>query len=195
MLTAVKHNLTRLTVFKGRETRGQFWPWAGAVLGSAFVVWFATVALMISGAVAKVQAFAAAHPEQAQVITVGGSTSIEIKGDHPELTPDFSMGGWIMGAIGLVVVVLIAAAVSRRLHDCGRSAFWALAPLPFLAFGLNAFQVMMHQVNAGSGEPDMLLFAAIGLNNLVYLGVLLTLIIQLSGAGAREANRFGPPVG
>jgi uncharacterized membrane protein YhaH (DUF805 family) len=123
---------------------------------------------------------------------VGGSTSIEIEGYHPEFVPDFGVLFWILGGIVAVTVVLLAAAVARRLHDRGRSAFWGLAPLPFLAFGLTVMPMMMSEVVIGVGEPDMRLFFAIFLNNICYLAVLLTLIIQLSGAGQPEAKTPRP---
>ena len=194
MPNPITHNLTRLTEFRGRDTRSQFWPWAACVVGGAFALWMATVALMISSTIAKVRAFTAAHPEQVEITTFAGTTSVQIHGDHPALTPDFAVMGWAIGAIAIVAVGLLAAAVARRLHDRGRSAFWGLAPLPFLAFGLVGVQVVMREITTDV-EPNMTLFLAIFLNNIVYLGVLLTLIIQLSGAGSREANRFGPPVG
>ncbi len=195
MLTAVRHNLSRLTDFKGRETRGQFWPWAGCVFVGVFVVWSVAVGSVIGGTISKMAAWAEAHPEQATVTTVGGSTSIVIQGSHPEFAPDFSTLFWDLGGMIVLIVVLLAAAVARRLHDCGRSGLWGLAPLPFLAFGLTVMSIMMGHPGTAADGPDMRLFFAIGLNNIVYLGVLLTLIIQLSRAGSREANRFGPPVG
>jgi uncharacterized membrane protein YhaH (DUF805 family) len=193
MLAAIQHNLGRLANFSGRDTRSQFWPWAGCVVGGVALVWFVAAGSVMATAVSKMTAFAEAHPEQATVTSVGGSTSIEIEGYHPEFVPDFGVLFWILGGIVAVTVVLLAAAVARRLHDRGRSAFWGLAPLPFLAFGLTVMPMMMSEVVIGVGEPDMRLFFAIFLNNICYLAVLLTLIIQLSGAGQPEANRFGPP--
>lgn len=195
MLAALKHNLTRLADFKGRDTRSQFWPWTGCVMASVMAVWFVAVGSVMTATMGRMQAYAEAHPEQATVTTVGRNTSIVIEGSPPGLVPDFSGLFGVMGGIVVAVVVLLAAAVARRLHDRGRSAFWGLAPLPFLAFGLIAMHRMMGQFTVGAGEPDGTLFTAIFLNNIVYLAVLLTLIIQLSGAGRAEPNRFGPPVG
>ncbi|NBW06700.1 MAG: DUF805 domain-containing protein [Caulobacteraceae bacterium] len=195
MLTAIKHNLSRLTDFKGRETRGQFWPWVACVFAGFCAAWFVAMATVMATTFGKMQAWAEAHPEQAIVTSEGGSTSVYISGSAPGVVPDFGLLLLVLGGLVVVIVALLAAAVTRRLHDCSRSAFWGLAPLPFLAFGLTAMNVMMRQTIYGPGEPDMALFGAIGLNNIVYLGVLLTLIIQLSRAGSPQANRFGPPVG
>ena len=192
MPNPITHNLSRLTNFKGRDTRGQFWPWAACVVGGIILIWFVAVGSVVGGMVSQMTAYSEAHPDQATVTTADGSTSIAIEGSHPEFIPDFGVLFWILGGMVIAAVVLLAAAVARRLHDRGRSAFWGLAPLPFLTFGLVAVPAVMNEITTGV-EPDMRLFFAIFLNNICYLAVLLTLIIQLSGAGQPEANRFGPP--
>jgi len=195
MPNPITHNLTHLTEFKGRQTRSQFWPWAACVVGGVMLVWFVVGGSIIGATISKMMAYAEAHPDQATVVSSGGSTSIHITGSHPELVPDFGALFWVMGGIVVVTVALLAAAVARRLHDRGRSALWGLAPLPFLAFALIAMPIMMRQFGITGADPDLRLFSAIFFNNVIYLAVLLTLIIQLSGAGQPEANRFGPPVG
>lgn len=192
MLTAIRHNISRLTDFTGRDTRSQFWPWAGCVIGGFILVWFVAMTTTMSTLFGKMQAFADAHPDQATVVSGPGSYSVSIEGSHPEFVPDLGGLMLIFGGLVVVIVLLLAASVARRLHDRGRSALWGLAPLPFLVFGLIGFQVVMREVTTGV-EPNMVLFFGIFLNNICYLAVLLTLIIQLSGAGQPEANRFGPP--
>jgi uncharacterized membrane protein YhaH (DUF805 family) len=91
----------------------------------------------------------------------------------------------------LACVGLLAAAVSRRLHDSGRRAYWGLMPLPFLLFGLTAFPAMMTQMTA-SGEPDLSLFFLLFFNNLLYMVALVSLIVFLALRGTTGPNRFGP---
>jgi uncharacterized membrane protein YhaH (DUF805 family) len=193
MFEALKHNATRLIDFNGRETRAQFWPWAGCVFVVAFLGYGAVVGSMMAGTIGGMQAFAEANPDHATVVSTPGSYSVSIEGAHPELLPDVGLILTMVGALVAVLVVLLAAAVARRLHDRGRSAFWGLAPLPFIGFALFGMSVLFGQFESG-GEPDIGLFFAIFFNNLIYLAVLATLVIQLAGAGKAEANRFGPPV-
>ena len=102
--------------------------------------------------------------------------------------PDFVLliGG--VGAVSLVVVALLAAAVTRRLHDSGKRGWWGLVPLPFLASGL----LLMPQLIA-NGEPDLGLFALLFANNLVYIASLIVLVVMLAARGNPHDNRFGPP--
>jgi len=193
MLRSLKHNLVRLTDFDGRETRGQFWPWVGCVFALAFIGYGIVFGSMMKATVSKMQRFATDHPDQATVVSSPGSYSISIEGSHPELMPQFGSLFPLVGGLIVVLVVLLAAAVSRRLHDRGRSALWGLSPLPFVAFAMVGMNVLFGQLGSGT-EPDIRLFFAIFLNNMFYLAVLLALVIQLSGAGSPEVNRFGPPV-
>ena len=193
MLASLKHNATRLLDFSGRETRGQFWPWVACVFIVTFIGYGAVFGSVMAGTIGKMQAFAETNPDQATVVSTPGSYSISIEGSHPELMPDFGLMFSMMGGMVAVLVVLLAAAVARRLHDRGRSALWGLAPLPFIGFAMFGMSALFVQMDSG-GEPNIGLFFAIFLNNMVYLAVLLTLVIQLAGAGRAEVNRFGPPV-
>jgi uncharacterized membrane protein YhaH (DUF805 family) len=93
-----------------------------------------------------------------------------------------------------LAVLLLAAAVTRRLHDRGRRGWWGLAPLPFLVVGMTVFPRLFKTTLAGEMTPDsMRLFGLMFANNLLYLGSLGLLIFLLAGASQPNANRFGPP--
>jgi uncharacterized membrane protein YhaH (DUF805 family) len=102
-----------------------------------------------------------------------------------------------MVAVGSITVaatvVLLAAAVARRLHDRNRRGYWGLLPLPFLAAGLALMPGIFERAAAGREIPDPRLFLALVLNNLVYLAALGFLIVLLAGPGTTGPNRFGPP--
>jgi uncharacterized membrane protein YhaH (DUF805 family) len=135
----------------------------------------------------KMQRFAIEHPDQSTVNQGPGSYSISIEGSHPELMPDF---GALFGGMAMVItamVVLLAAAVARRLHDSGRSGVWGLMPLPFLAFGFIAMPAIFN-----SQEPEMNLFFGLFFNNFIYLVTLTVLVVFLASAGKDSENRFGP---
>ena len=178
--------------FSGRDTTGQFWPYAGVIIGAVFVVGGAVMAWAMQGVVSEMQAFAAQHPEAATVYSSPTGYSISIDASHPDAPiPD------VPGAIGglafvvLLAVILLAAAVARRLHDGNRSAFLGLVPVVFLAAGLGLFPIMMADMS-GAAEPNMGLFFGLFLNNIAYLGTLLALIIQCSRKGTAGPNRYGP---
>jgi uncharacterized membrane protein YhaH (DUF805 family) len=135
------------------------------------------------------QRFAAEHPESATVESGPGHYSITIQGYHPELMPDVAPVMVGIAAMTAITVLLLAAAVARRLHDRGRTGLIGLLPLPFLAYACVVMQRFF--ASSRSDGPDMLLFLSLFLNNLLYLGALLFLVVQLAGRGTVGANRFG----
>jgi uncharacterized membrane protein YhaH (DUF805 family) len=102
-----------------------------------------------------------------------------------------------LAGIALFMVAMLAAAVTRRLHDAGRSGAYGLLPLPFLALGFFLFGVltsgmlMGEDVRGDHGTVFALGFA----NNLVYLGTLAFLVFLLVKPSDASENRFGPPPG
>ena len=192
MLRNLWNHLASLHRFGGREGVKAFWTYAMAVLVGSLWAMSAVTLPAISGSLAKVSEFARAHPDQATVSSGPGHYSVQVKGYHPELMPDFAPLLQAIGLIAAATVMLLAAALVRRLHDSGRSGLWGLLPLPFLAA---AFWLMpgLFQGLGGKGEPEMgpvLLLLANNAAYLLSLGVLIYLTIKPGDAGA---NAFGAP--
>jgi len=141
----------------------------------------------MSASLERMQKFATEHPEMATVQKGPGSYSISIQGYHPELMPDMGNMMGLMAVVFVAAIALLAAAVVRRLHDRGKSGAWGLMPLPFIAFA----SIMMSKVIA-QNPPDMGLFFAIFINNFIYIGTLIFLVVLLAGAGTQGENRYGP---
>ena len=187
-------HLTSLHRFSGRESVKAFWTYAAIVIAASF--WGMAMAIMpiMLGSLRKMSDFARAHPDQATVTSGPGRYSVQILGNHPELMPDFASMVAGTAIVTLVTVVLLAAAVTRRLHDHGRSGAWGLLPLPFLATGL----IMMPGIASSfprAGEPDLTLFFALFANNVVYLLTLGVVIYLTIKPGDKLANHYGdaPP--
>jgi uncharacterized membrane protein YhaH (DUF805 family) len=190
VLISLRHNLAQLVRFSGRESAGRFWPYAITMFVLIIIAQACYMLPMFADTFERMQRFAEQHPDQATVTSGPGSYSISISGYHPELFPDFSR---LIGAVAIglaIFVVLVAAAVVRRLHDRDRSGLWGLLPLPFLAFGLMGMGKPFASTDPASAF-DFRLFAAIFLNNLIYLAALAFLVIQLASAGTPGANRYG----
>ena len=191
MTNPVLHGFQNLTRFTGRDTRGQFWPYAAVVLVVVFVSMGVGMAFAMNGFFTEMQQFAAAHPEAATVHSSPGSYSISIDASHPDAPMPDTNGAFLALSLGVFgAILLLAAAVSRRLHDSGRSALWGLLPVPFLLFGIGFFPGLMSSIMAGD-EPDLGLFFLLFGNNMLYLAALGTLAILLSLSTARGANRHG----
>lgn len=181
-------HFARLFQFGGREKVGSFWPYAGVVLALGFIGSAAVMMPEMNRSMARMAQFAAEHPESATVSQGPGRYEIHIQGSHPELLPDFKamIGGMV--AVMVIMVVLLAAAVARRLHDTGRTGAWGLLSLPFLVSGMALMPDMF-----SSAEPDMSQFFMLFADNMVYIGTLVLLVFLLSRPGDPAENRWGPP--
>jgi len=164
MQGAIGSGFRELLNFSGRTSRGQFWPYCGVVLGLAFAANAALFTVVIGGAAAS---------------------------DDPNTFPSFTGLVWGVIVWGGAAIFLLAAAVTRRLHDTGRSGWWGLLPLPFVLAGLFLMMSFANQILEAE-EPDMTHFAILFGNNVVYLAALGFLIYLLARSGEKQDNRFGP---
>jgi uncharacterized membrane protein YhaH (DUF805 family) len=193
-IDSVRNGFTGLLRFSGRDPARRFWPYAAVVFALLFAGAAATMAPIMNQSLARMQRFAAEHPDQATVTQGAGSYSIQIHGNHPELMPDMTPFFTAMQVGCALVVALLAAAVIRRLHDGGRRGWWGLPPVIFLIVGLNLFPHVFQSTLSGQVTQDtMKMFGLIFANNLLYLASLALLIFLLTRAGQAGENRFGPP--
>lgn len=189
MISDILGHFFKLHRFGGRERVASFWIYAGCVFGLMLVATSAVFMPEMARSMARMQQFAREHPESATVSQGPGHYELRIEGNHPELMPNFEalLGG--MTAIMLVSVLLLAAAVTRRLHDSGRTGAWGLLPLPFLVAGF----ALMPRMFSFPMDPDMGLFALLFANNFIYLCTLALLAYLLSKPTDPAENRYGPP--
>jgi uncharacterized membrane protein YhaH (DUF805 family) len=192
-LGSIGRGFRMLFRFGGRDRPGQFWPYAGMVILLAFIAMIGMMMPPVFDSIARMQRFAAEHPELTTVESGPGHYSMTIHGYHPELMPD--MDGLIvrMAVIAALTIALFAGAVARRLHDRGKSALLGLLPLPFIVLGFAIMPQLFHSVAATTPDVHlfMRLFPLLFLNNLLYLASLAYLVVQLVSAGTRGPNRFG----
>jgi uncharacterized membrane protein YhaH (DUF805 family) len=139
----------------------------------------------------KTIAYAEAHPDKATVTRSGGSVTVTIHEPTPELLPDMAPMFLGLRVIAPIIVLLLAAAVTRRLHDTGRSGLWGLPPVVFLGVGLALFPSLFQRLMAGDDSAIGLLLPLFA-NNLAYLASLGLLVICLCLSSKPDANRYGP---
>lgn len=169
MLQSLKHGIGGLTRFTGRDRPGLFWPYALMVVFGSF---FGFGAVMSSLVWSLFEATAS-------------SSASPIQGVLPFML--------MMGVMIVVISTLLAAAVTRRLHDTGRAGFWGLPPIILLALASVLFPFAINAMSAGE-HPDLRPFILAFANNLLYLAALALLIVFLVMPGKKKANRYGPPL-
>jgi uncharacterized membrane protein YhaH (DUF805 family) len=174
--------------FSGREDRSSFWPYAAAVFGISMVLSMLAIVPLMFATMRSMQEYAEAHPENVTVTQGPGHYSMQVHGG--DFAPDFGPMFWMMGLVFLAAVVLYAAAVVRRLHDTGRSGWWGLMPLPFIAFSMIAMPQIFASAGTGS-EPDLSLFFAVFFSNMLYIVTLIILVVLLAIKSTEGPNRFG----
>jgi uncharacterized membrane protein YhaH (DUF805 family) len=152
--------------FRGRETRSEFWPYAGVAVALYLVVgWAVLIPIMLP------------------VLNASFSDHF---GSFLKMESHFLLASVLMFA---ALVAILAAAVARRLHDSGRSAFWGLLPLPFVVYSGTMFFRLFSQFDAG--EPDIRLFLSVLVSHLLYFVAVALLIVLLALRSTPGPNRFG----
>ena len=166
MHSPVVRGFAGLLRFRGRDTRSEFWPYAGV----AFALYMGLGPMAVA-------------PFFAQLLSqpAGG---------------DFisAMDGFLVASLLIFVALigLLAAAISRRLHDTGRSALWGFLPLPFAAYsGAMFFQIF---AQFRTGPPDVRLSLTVFASNAFYLAAVGCLVVLLALPSSSKGDRFRPPL-
>ncbi len=193
-MSAVWGGFRRLADFRGRDRRGRFWPYALVVAVLLYVGMAAAMIPTMSGVFEEAARYAAENPEQVTVTAGPGHYSVQIHDPEAQLMPDMSGLFWAVRTVFVVAGVLLAAAVTRRLHDTGRAGWWGLPPLLFAAIASILFPTVMEQMTQ-SEEVAVAPFLLLLANNMLYLASLIGLIVLLCLKGASGPNRYGPEPG
>ncbi|HYI64079.1 MAG TPA: DUF805 domain-containing protein [Allosphingosinicella sp.] len=184
IIASIRHGLAGLLRFSGRDTRKQFWPYAIFVFLAASLLSYLVVLPELARMMGRMLRIAA---EQ-------GDRPLEPHEIEPllgEVMPNFDFFIVTSVIINIVAMMLLAAAVVRRLHDCDRRGLWGLVPLPSFALGLAlapmALEIVRHPVT-----PDMNMMMWPMLNSVLTWGLFIFLIVLLAREGTKGPNRFGP---
>lgn len=193
-MSLLGRHLSGLADFSGRENREPFWLWILVVYVAQTVVGILIMfPLMFSWMGPMMQG----DPHRFD--------------DHPELImqmmmPMMSTMMTFGAVLGVVWIVLIAAAVTRRLHDSGRSGWWAapvlalhvvmplvyatIFPKFFAAMGAVRDGMTPEQVNAAM-MPAMQPIMWLSLAGMIGFVIMIVLVVFLCQPGTSGVNRFG----
>ncbi|THD36557.1 MAG: DUF805 domain-containing protein [Sphingomonas sp.] len=190
-------HLTGLASFSGRENRQPFWLWILIVYAVQMVVGMIVMIPIMMGMIERMAPLMQGDPHRFD--------------DHPELvmqmmTPMMSNIMVFAAIMAVVWLVLIGAAVVRRLHDGNRSGWWAapvfachvvmplfyvsVMPRFFETFGTIRPGMTPDQVNAQM-LPMMHSFGWLWLLGMVSFLMMIVLIVFLCLPGTQGVNRYG----
>ena len=200
-MSLIGHHLSRLADFNGRENRKPFWLWILLIYIAQIVIgivastvwmshWFTTMQPMTSYS----QSYLDEHPE------------IVAQFMQQVMAPMMRSMMIVVAASMVVVAALIGAAVVRRLHDGGRSGWWAapvfalqiamplvyaaIFPQIFANFGAIHPGMEVDQMNVAMG-PAMQSMAWISVAGMIGFLITILLIVFLALPGTEGRNRYG----
>ena len=190
IVAAILYNLSNLMRFAGRDTRAQFWPYAIFLFVLQSIISMALTLPIIAKVMIKAFQFGVQH-----ATTNGGQLSAADQKAFAQINNGiYSDMGSMMTVttpiLTALLVILLAAAVARRLHDCGMSGYWGLMPLPFTAFSILTMPKLFAAFEIHTFSDGW--FPGLLINNLLYFAALILLIVLLARRGVVGANRFGP---
>jgi uncharacterized membrane protein YhaH (DUF805 family) len=190
MLGAIRHGLANVLNFEGRDARQTFWYYVlfAYLLNMALSMLF-VVPAMIGAFTASFQA-AMQHPGDAAAAQAV-ATSAMSGAMEPMM--------WVGAISAVLMLVLLAASLVRRLHDSGLSGYWALVPGVFQVLGLITMPAQMNRMmtamgGGGAGDPlagVTALQSQMGFTSLLGWVAIVAVIIFGVRKSTEGPNRYG----
>lgn len=191
-MNVIGRGVRNILNFKGRDRRGQFWPYLAVVMVltiTAYAIISPTVVYLLSQNVNGVE-YASVSGE---LLIVNQQMQMEA---FQKQMSKFLSGIWGMTAVFVLAnIALLAAAVARRLHDRGHSGWWAaIVPVLLMLGGTIFSYLFMSAPMSGDGPTAtfLLTFLAVFALMALYNISLIVLIVFLCLKGKTGPNRYGP---
>ncbi|MFJ6025181.1 DUF805 domain-containing protein [Brevundimonas sp. NPDC092305] len=193
MSNPLTHGFRNLTRFSGRDRRGLFWPHAAIVFILVFAVISIGMTFVITRMFGDTQSFAVANPDAVTIQSSSREYSMQVDPGYAGAPgiPEFKLLFAVVTGGVVLAIILLAAAVSRRLHDTGRAAWWGLVPAAFLGVCICLYPMAMQDMIT-SPTPNFALFGAGLVSGMIYNVTLVILIVMLALPGRLGPNRYGP---
>ena len=185
---SIRHCLSNLTNFTGRDRPGQFWPYTIVLLLVQMLVGLAfTLPLIINSMKAGFNAAQTAAASGGQI----NQAQLQAQMMHETMAATRDIMPYTIG-LGLIAMLLLFAATVRRLHDRDWSGWWVLLAVGGKVIGLCTgywmMDIMAADPNAIMNNMGMIQAAA-----WLPWAAYIILLIQLVQSGEQADNRFGPP--
>lgn len=120
MLGSIKYNLSHLADFQGRDGRQTFWYYILFIVIARIAIGIGLAIPMIGGAMGQAITAAKSGVVDQQALTASVVS---------QMAPWIPIMAYVSIGVGVVTILLLMAALVRRLHDSNKSGWWALIPL------------------------------------------------------------------
>ena len=184
---SIRHVLPRLFQFEGRDTNRQFWPWAILVFIVQMVAGSLVMIPMMADMMTRAIQIGAFDPDKGEpdpeLVAVQMETMVQ------DSLADFDRLLMPSLILQIAAILLLAAAVTRRLHDRDRSGLWGLILMPFIILGIVNMPLADDLI---MGRPLTALESisiALGQGYWIAFLILVVMLVRKSDPGP---NRFGP---
>jgi uncharacterized membrane protein YhaH (DUF805 family) len=190
---SIKRGFAGLFRFGGRDTRGQFWPFALIVLGIEFLGSMVVTAQAALGAMGGAfESIRAAEGGQVDQAAMQGQMMQSMMGNMQHTVI-------ISAIIGAVGTLALLAATARRLHDRNWSGWWLAGAIIAQIAGAYFAQKQLAAINQITDWSNAAAMAEISVNagmggtivSLATWGFYIIMLVQLVQEGTPGANRFG----
>lgn len=180
--------LRRLTDFSGRSTRPEFWPFVFLLYAAQQIVTMIAVGPLMS----HLQKVGETQQQDQTLDAMNAEVTRVFFDMFNKIVP-------ISIALAALSALLLAAVVTRRLHDTNRTGWWAAPVVVMGGISLWLFSrivpLIMEMVNAPDAiknvDAGIAAIAPIFATNLIYLIFVATLIVFCAQDGTPGPNRFG----
>lgn len=185
---SIRHGFSNITNFTGRDRPRQFWPYVIMLyLVQTLISLIFTFPLMVEAMKTSFASIEEASRHGGPVDQA--ALQHQIMQQAMAATRDVMP---VAAGLGIIIFLLAAAAIVRRLHDRDWSGWWVLLLIAGKALGLTVGYTMMNVI----ADDPMAMFEHMGtiqlLAGLPWIAYII-LLIQLVQSGAPGENRFGPP--
>ena len=196
MLDAIKHGLANLLNGNSRDARQAFWYYVLFIylVTTAISMVFVLPVMMQSMVTAMRQGIAQGQGQDPEAAKA--AVQAAMLGAMSDIIPKMI---WMSVAVGIIMLLSLAAAFVRRLHDSGLSGLWALVPAACQAVSLATMPSQLARMQEAMQTADLnnpmlgmsMMRGSMGAGQLlawVAIGVVVVLGVRKSTPGP---NRYG----
>jgi uncharacterized membrane protein YhaH (DUF805 family) len=178
--------LKKFADFNGRSTRGQFWPFVFFWYAlQQIVAWIAMAPLMEK--INKISEAAAIGEAEAEAAVANLNFGM--------VTDMITRLSWMSGGMMALLLLPMAAAITRRLHDTNRSGFWALPCLILLFVSYFLLWRVAAPYLGSNAQPLSMDIVSelvpVFIVNFIYLIMTIVLIVFCVKDGTIGPNNYG----